>query len=101
MSTIRLVKTTIRVTAQDIAKGTPFRPSICAVARAISRHLKPGYRVSCGSPSISIGPAGAPHAWKDNEGLRGKPVDVIRDFDAGTAKPTSFTLKLPKRFLRT
>lgn len=96
---LKLIKTTIRITAKDIAFGIPHRPDRCAVALAIARCIKPHYVVSCGLPSLTIFSNGI-DTWQDLTALEGVPADTIRAFDAGRAKPISFTLNLPQRFLR-
>jgi hypothetical protein len=86
--------TTINVTAEHIARGTPGECAHCPVALAIQDALPGLAGVAVGNAEISILPKPR-GSWIEVDTPRGVPYFVLRYDSTGTGEPFSFDLDYP------
>lgn len=93
------MRTTIRVTKRDIASAYRCNSRRCPVALALNRVLHPIFTASVGTTSAAI--IAADESAIHTFALPRKVDRFISVFDGdGDPAPLSFTLSIPKRFLK-
>lgn len=90
----------VNVLREDVKSGCVCDPSGCMVARALSRSLREGVRISVGLSCFSLW-AFSPEVDTFYGLIPEGVADAIRRFDVGSAvEPFSFDVEVPQRFVR-